>query len=318
MIVFLATKAHCYTFQAILKWRIADVKVISYDDLFRAKRLPEATYVFTDMDRLGFWELELAAGAYFSLRAAGFRVLNNPALARQRFSLLKALKAAGLNRFNAWRVEDEEWPDRYPVFIRQQTAHRSLLSDLLANRAELEQAIARQLAWGRPRKDLIIIEYCAEPVREQLFRKWSTYRVGEHIIPTISVHERSWVAKDGEVGLAGRLEYEWEHAAIRDNRFAEPLQKAFEIADIEYGRADFGLVGGTPQIYEINTNPTIAPANKPHPFEIRTISQTLARDNFIEALKSIDSPRRRNTIPNNNLILEQKKHDRCARSRWMP
>jgi len=320
MIVFFATRGHRYTLDAILQWRIADVKVMSYDKLFQLENLPEATYIFTDVDRLGFWELELAADTYRAIAAAGFRVFNDPARVRQRFSLLTALKAAGLNRFNVWRVEDGAWPDRYPVFLRLQSAHRHVLSDLLMTREALEQAIEDQIALGRPRKELMIVEYCAEPVRDQMFRKMSAYRVGDRIVPTTSVHERSWAAKDGELGVAGQADYEWEYQAIVENRYDIILRKAFEIADIEYGRVDFGLVDGDPQIYEINTNPFIRPANMPHRFETRMSTQALARDNFINALKAIDTPYRSgNDVANGSLVLQHRlPNGESARTRWTP
>jgi len=320
MIVFLATYGHRYTFDAIQQWQITDIKVMSYDRLFQSAKLAEATYVFTDFDRLGFWELELAADAYRALSAAGFRVLNNPARVRQRFSLLTALKAAGLNRFNVWRVEDGAWPDRYPVFLRLQSAHRDLLSDLLLTRETLEQAIESQIVLGRPRKDLMIVEYCAEPVRAQMFRKMSVYRVGDQIVPTTSVHDRTWAFRDGELGVAGQADYEWEYQAVFENRYGGALRKAFETADIEYGRADFGLVDGAPQIYEINTNPFIRPAAMPHQFDTRTATQTLARDNFVKALKAIDTPyRSSNEVANGPLVLQHiRPNGECARARWTP
>jgi hypothetical protein len=320
MIFFLATHGHRYTFDAILQWKIADIAVRSYDELFQAEKLPEATYVFTDFDRLGFWELELAADAYRAIAAAGFRVLNDPARVRQRFSLLTALKAAGLNRFNVWRVEDGAWPDRYPVFLRLQSAHRDVLSDLLMTRDALAQAIEGQIILGRPRKDLMIVEYCAEPVRDQMFRKMSVYRVGDRIVPTTSAHDRTWAFRDGELGVAGQADYEWEYRAVVENRYGKALRKAFEIADIEYGRADFGLVDGDPQIYEINTNPFIRPATLPHRFETRTSTQALARDNFINALKAIDTPYRSgNDVANGSLVLRHRlPNGESARTRWTP
>jgi hypothetical protein len=36
------------------------------------------------------------------------------------------------------------------------------------------------------------------------------------------------------------------------------LRRVFDIAGIEYGRADWGIVAGKVQIYEINTNPYVS------------------------------------------------------------
>ena len=59
----------------------------------------------------------------------------------------------------------------------------------------------------------------------------------------------------GEDGVAGAEGYAEDLITERTNPHKEALRRAFEIAAIDYGRADFGLVDGRPEIYEINTNP---------------------------------------------------------------
>ena len=237
MILFVCTAAHRYTVTMHLpKFAgVPDFKVWSYDKLFRARFLPRATWIFTDFDRLSFWELELAARIHRNLVAAGQRVLNDPATVAQRFSLLRRLHRAGFNRFNVWSVEAEEWPERYPVFLRTQSAHRGTLTDLLPDRASLEREIAAALAKGRPRRELMIVEYCAEPIREELFRKLAMYRVGLTMIATLCVHQSKWVAKDGEKGIAGQDLYDEEYRIIEENWHGEELRPAFEIGGIEFG-----------------------------------------------------------------------------------
>ena len=46
----------------------------------------------------------------------------------------------------------------------------------------------------------------------------------------------------------------------------------FAIARIDYGRIDYGIVGGRPQVYEINTNPTV--------FSAETLTRSLAGEWF--------------------------------------
>jgi hypothetical protein len=70
--------------------------------------------------------------------------------------------------------------------------------------------------------------------------------------------------------------------------FAEHLKKAFEIAGIEYGRADFGICKGRVQINEINTNPVVARPS-PHPFAIRQESMRLCWEKYLEALRALDN-----------------------------
>src|SRR5690606_3000761 len=126
--------------------------------------------------RLGYWELELAALLHRLLQRNGVRVLNDPARVRQRYALLRLLKQRGLNDFDAWLPDHGQWPERYPVFLRTIASHRGPLSELLHNRAEAEAALADHLAAGHPRKDLMFVEYCAEPNADGVFRKLSVYR----------------------------------------------------------------------------------------------------------------------------------------------
>jgi hypothetical protein len=68
---------------------------------------------------------------------------------------------------------------------------------------------------------------------------------------------------------------------VRDNPFEAPLKPVFELAAIEYGRADFGRLGGKAQIYEINGNPHIQFPTE-HPSAPRT-----------ESFRSFDTRRRK-------------------------
>ena len=76
---------------------------------------------------------------------------------------------------------------------------------------------------------------------------------------------------------------------MRTLRHAEVVQRAFGIARIDYGRADFGLVAGKVQIYEINTNPQVE-MGREHPSPIRRESQALSWRRYLQALRDLDAP----------------------------
>lgn len=319
MIFFVSSAAHAYTLKRVHGFPDAPrIASYSYDRLFRSRHVPRGTWIFTDFDRLGPWELELAARVYRSLKNAGLRVLNDPAIACQRLTLLRRLRASGFNRFSVWSVEDGEWPDRYPVFLRAQSAHRGSFSDLLQDRAALEAAIAERIGRGVPRRELMIAEYCAEPVREGLFRKLATYRVGPAMVPSLCVHQAHWMAKDGELGVAGQEDYDDDYRIVEQEIFCAALRPAFEIGEIEFGRADFGIVDGRPQVYEINTNPTIGTVRE-HPFPVRLAADKLFQSKFAAALAGIDTPASSDRVPVKSSVLkEQRKHDRwMTRGRWV-
>jgi hypothetical protein len=288
MITFLAACGHEYTTAKVRKLREGPpTTVLSYDALFRRKTLPPATYVFTDFDRLNFWELHLAALVYNRIEAAGWQPLNNPARARQRHGLLRRLYDAGINQFQVYRVETGEKPQRYPVFVRGESAHQGPLTGLIADRKELESAIETLIAAGNPERHLIITEYAAEPIRPDLYRKYQMFRIGERIFPSFCFHNDTWIMKAGKTGIAGQELYEEENLILRQNPYEELVRPAFEIAQINYGRADFGIVNGKVQIYEINTNPDIGHGGS-HPFPIREDTHRLAWNYYIEALAAID------------------------------
>ena len=285
MIHILTTRVHTYTHTREDFGEA--IRVVTYDRLFSAISVPMGTWVFTDFDRLGFWELELAARVYQELKTAGARVLNDPALVNQRFSLLRRLKNAGMISFSVWRVEDGEMPDRYPVFLRTQSAHRGVIGDLIHDKETLKKEIDKACAEGYPAAQLMIVEYCAQPAGEGVFRKLAAYCIEDRIVPMTSVHESHWAAKYGEDGIAGEGLYNEELQLIKDNPFASDLLKACQIGHIDYGRVDFGLVEGKVEIYEINTNPTVF-FTEEHPYPVRLESAALSKALYMEAMSGIN------------------------------
>lgn len=320
MIHFVITKAHHYTHRRLRHYPDAPAyRVWSYEQLFRSRRLPHGTWIFTDMDRLGYWELELAAHVYRELSAAGMRVLNDPARVSLRHVMLERLHAAGLNRFAVWQAIGPERPDRYPVFLRTIRAHRGVMTELLETPEALEQAIDKAIADGHPLSDLLIVEYCAKPIREGLFAKFAAFHCGDRIVETIAAHQRHWCAKFGEMGVATQEIYDAEYERIRDNPNADALMQAFEVASIDYGRADYTLIDGQEQVYEINTNPMIAML-KSHPFPRRLESDRLWQQNFVAALKAIDTTEKGTAIRLTDKVLRKyRRQQRFAfGTKWTP
>jgi len=294
MICFHQTRGHAYTLRHVRRSPSAPpIRQGNYDQLLRARSVPRGTQVFTDLERLGPWDLELAAGLYLQMKQAGLPVWNNPARFKNRHSLLRTLHRAGLNDFDAYRVHGISAIRRYPVFLRKIQNHRSPVSDLLHTPAEVAEAVDRALAGGTPEENLVVIEYLAEPVRPGFYRRFSCYRVGPDIVPYLTLHDRVWLVKYGvEQGLEfDGIEdvYREEHALIEQACHAEHLRRVFEIAGVEYGRADYGLYQGRIQVFEINTNPHLDPP-EPHASATRAATMKLVWNNYLAALRRLDSP----------------------------
>src|SRR5438093_3070417 len=203
MIRFLVSRGHGYTHECLRKTPQAPpTSLMTYDQLLRSRWLRQATYVFADIDRLSFWDLELAAHAYLEMERLGLRVLNNPAKVKTRYALLRALHSAGLNDFNIYRADEINSSIRFPVFLRRNQLHDGPLTDLLHCMRELENAIATAVNSGTPMENLVVIEFAAEPVQPGIYRKLSAYRIGDVIVSAMSFHKAGWLVKIGQLGLA--------------------------------------------------------------------------------------------------------------------
>jgi hypothetical protein len=259
-----------------------------YDALLRKSRIPEATYVFADLERLAPKELRLAAKLFRLLTEQGLRCLNNPARVMSRVELLQSLHAAGINPFSVTRADEHRRPARFPVFLRYEDNHDKPISGLLNDRDELEARLRRLRRRGIPLRGVLIVEYCGEPYAEGLWAKWGTFKIGSRISVDHIAVDDNWMVKRGVWDKLTDAAIADEHQAVKANSFAEALEPAFKIARIDWGRADHAVVGGQSVIYEINTSPFIGPY-VPDPKELRRSTQELARKRFAQLLEEIDT-----------------------------
>lgn len=290
MIVFVVTSGHSYTHQAVVG---ADpglsVEFLFYGDMAKLKALPRATYIFGDMDRLPTEVLRIAGKLYRQLKDQGLRVLNDPARVLSRYGLLRRLNDAGLNDFNAYRAEEGTPDCRWPAFLRTDGDHITPLPELYESRDSLEQGIAKAVASGIPLSRLLVVEFAAETVRPGLYRKFSSFQIGSLSVAHTCVHDSDWIAKDGKLGICPPELYDEEYRIVCDNPYGPALARVFEIAGVDYGRIDFGVLNGRVQVYEINTNPHMK-FGAEHPAPIRVESYGVFRRNYLNALKAIDTP----------------------------
>lgn len=293
MITFVTTRAHAYTVAALgedFGAPLPPCRAMPYDELFGLPALPGGTYVFCDIERLSHQELVLAAELYRRLKGVqGFRVLNDPSRIRTRYGLLRALREAGVNGFDAYRADGLPKPGAFPVFVRAEAVHEEALTGLLGSQAELDAELERLAGEGHALRGLLVIEYRAEPVSPGIFQRWGSFRIGERIHLDHIVMEDSWNVKWGTAGLATEETFAAHDRAVRENGHAAALATAFGISGIEYGRADFGLVAGLPQIYEINTNPFVTRLSE-HRSATRMATMLFSHQRFAECLAQIDTP----------------------------
>ncbi len=293
MIVFVTYPGHEYTVAPLAERHygpeLPAIAVSNYGLLFQRTQLPEATYVFCDVDRLDTrWEQQLAADMFRAAQAAGLRCLNDPARVMGRFELMRTLFRLGINPYNVYLADDLPQPERFPVFIRGDADHGGNLSGLIETQGALEQTLAAIRAQGMVLRGLLVVEYCGAPIAPGIWRKCGTFRVGETISRDHTMFGPSWVVKETTFGLATDDLLREERDAVVANHRPAAISAAFTAAGIDYGRLDHATVNGRDVIYEINLNPTI-PRPTPQPSPIRAETKATARERLAMMLWRIDS-----------------------------
>lgn len=291
MIVVVTVRDHADTFASFGNGKYGfpapDLRTMAYEDLVRARRVPRATYVFADLERLSSWELQLAATLYRRLRKRGLRCLNDPARAMTRFELLRRLHRAGVNPFNVHRADEQPRPEHFPVFLRDEDHHASPPPSLIGDQGTLEAELEARRARGVPLRGALVVEHRPAPYAEGLWHKWGTFRVANSMsVDHISIDD-TWYVKVGKWDLLNETAVAEEHEAVASNCFAGALATVFDFAGIEFGRADHATVDGRLVVYEINTNPYVY-HYVPDPIPLRRKTQTLARERLAAALEAID------------------------------
>jgi hypothetical protein len=252
------------------------LRVVTYEELFGLRRLPLGTYVFTDIDWLTPAERQVVSHAWDRLRDSGadIRLLNHPDRVKLRYDLLRVAHDAGLNRFRAFRSSELAFESgaravarsgttatksselRYPVFIRFESRHYGTLTPLLDTSRKLESALASLLAGGLRLSDLLVVEFCDTRSDDGLYRKYSAFQVGDRVFARYLDCSPDWTVKwKGRIFDKERAEQ--EVCYIEANPHEAWIRDVFRLACIDYGRIDYGVLAGQPQVWEINTNPTI-------------------------------------------------------------
>jgi hypothetical protein len=293
MIVFVTTRHHGYTVRPLVEDTfgppVPHCRQMSWEDLWRADYLPRATFVLIDLERLTPHERRMGAEAYRAITGAGLRCLNDPARIPTRHALLSKLHALGINPFRSWRADEAVVrPNRFPVFLRQEDAHDLPVSGLIHDQPALDAAIADLVARGYPLTNVLAVEFCAEPIAPDTWRRFGSFRIGSAIHTDHAVIEAHWVVKSGTYGATTDAMAEEEHVAVRDGTYAAALRPVFDAAAVEFGRCDHARANGRDIFFEINTNPTLS---GPFPQRLPRRAETLeiARAHLARALAEVDS-----------------------------
>jgi len=256
VIFYLVTREHGYTISPYVEaW--GGMRLLFYDDLFASTECDVGTYVFTDLDRLTPSERRLAVTVWCQLagHAPAVRLLNDPARVPARYELLCALAESGRNRYRAWLASDDLARVRWPVFVRVANEHTGSLTPLLRTRAELTRALRWARLQGYRRRDLLVVEFCDTADEHGIYRKYSVVVVGDEVLPRHLFLSRRWLIKKPD--LDGEPFAREREAFLETNPHAASLRAICRQVGIDYGRIDYSMLGEDPQVWEINTNPTV-------------------------------------------------------------
>lgn len=245
------------------------IQPICYEDLFEHGGYRRGTYLFTDIELLFGRRRERVRELHARLASGGrlARCLNDPQRAHGRLALGQMLHAHGINRFRAVRGNEDLAGLHFPVFLRRVEGHLGPETGLLQNAAALERGLVKYEQRGAERGGVLVVEYADVQDRDGLYRKYSVFNVGGRIIPRHVFFSRSWCQKSFDLVTPALLDEEMDF--MQRNPHEAQLRRIFEMAQIDYGRIDYGVQDGAIQVWEINTNPSICSA--------RTDSEPLRR-----------------------------------------
>jgi hypothetical protein len=265
VIHYLVTEEHGYMMKIFLDAEpslAGRVLVLPYERAAEQAVFAPGVYIFSDLDR--FSDAELGPAIELSRRLSELRpsatVLNNPTRVLRRYELLRMLHAEGINRFNVFRIPASLPPEppvqlRFPVFVREERESQPPLTDLLYGWGAVVDMVGELTAGGHRAEDLLIVEWCDTSDREGVFRRYRALVIAGTIVARELVCSRSWVVTDYSLVDAQYLRE--ARAYIAENPHASFLQDVARRANVDYGRFDYALLDGSPQIWEIELNPLL-------------------------------------------------------------
>ena len=272
----------------------SSIKILPYEDFTEEQALQPGTYIFAELPSLLPEGAEFLANVWETMVKSwkNVRLLNHPTRSMRRYELLRTLYERDLNGFNVYRVTEVRRPERFPVFLRGEA--QNPLTPLLHTQEELDAAIVEMDRQGLSRENKLIVEFCDTSDKKGIFRKYSAFRIGNRVIASHMNFSRNWLIKPGrpspenmtpKENMAAELIEEWQF--VKNNPHEAEIREVFELARIDYGRMDYALLDGAPQVWEINTNPTIVGRSR-----ARTGHQPLTQhvvEQLLSAFREIDA-----------------------------
>lgn len=304
MIYFLVTTRNSFPIRNFLRSRgkiFADrIRIIPWEQIGQLRDIRAGSFVFSDIDFLNSEQREIAKQIYNQLhnRYPHLRLFNNPEKVLLRYDLLKKMVALGINSFDVAHADGPLGHLRYPVFIREADRHTGPLTTLLYSTDEIKHELRKLNLLGYKTNRLLIIEYLDVADDNGIYSKYSAFVLGDRVMPRYLNFSRSWKVKsmvdaNDDLMRSRRAEVE---TYMQTNPHEAWLKTIFAEAGITYGRADYALVNGKLQLWEINLNPMFV--RPPRKISKDHQQQRMMRDSFynqfFQELEKIDEESQNN------------------------
>jgi hypothetical protein len=301
MITFVVPESRSFGFRYFIEDRGGPLtdrfRILGSERLPGERRFAPGTYVFALDDLLPTERTAVGEVCDQLLRARPkIRLLNHPARTLGRFALLRVLHDAGRSHVRADRAGESVESLQFPVFVREELGHAGNLTPLLRTPRDVRRALARLALRGFGREELLVVEFCDTADPRGVFRKYSAYMVGDRVIPRCLEFGEHWMVKHNPLAYdADRIAEERDY--VRDNPHEDALRETFALAGVQYGRADYAVLDGRLQVWEINLVPTIG-RHRPLGEEtadtlrvraLRRDTNDLFYSRFLAAWESLDS-----------------------------
>jgi len=236
---------------------LPQLRLVTYQTAFRDLSFPAGSLIFADFEFLNAVEMEAAANMAIAALKANpeTKVLNDPRFVCERFQLLRRLKRLGLTPTEVVRLDSEEKPTRYPVFIRMEDGCWGPETDLLPDETAFNAAVSNLRATGKPIKRRIAISFEGEKDAEGFYRKYGAIRIGDHIIPQHVFRSQNWIVKSRHNDYDQEFVQE-ENDYVDNNPHRDVIKTIFDAGGLQFGRLDYGFKDGAIVAFEINPSPT--------------------------------------------------------------
>ena len=253
------------------------IRLVPYEHLHRIRHIKPCIYIFSDIERITEEQKQSAIHlcSCISKVYPEDLILNHPGRALTRDRLLIKLWDEGINQHRSYYPGDQLAGIRFPVFIRKINDHYGPMTGLIQTRQELDYQLQEIQKHEKNNDQLIIIEFTDTRCNNQLYRKYSAFRIGDRIVPGHIIFSDNWVVKDAPPGTPASDEEITYHA---ENPHSDQLLQIFRLANIEYGRIDYGLLNGKIQVWEINTNPVLVGRREKYSPDVTRIKKALVEN----------------------------------------